>query len=484
MTVPRTYPVDLRGRDNPATPAQIAESVLSRVSPFGQLEGFFTWFSALSEHSYTDVERIPLDEMQGWHTDPDSGDIAHRSGKFYTIRGLDIQVPDGPVPQWSQPIIHQPEVGILGILVKKFGGVLHCLMQAKVEPGNCNGLQLSPTVQATRSNYTAVHQGRAVPYLDYFREPARHHILADVRQSEQGSWFYHKRNRNMVIEVTEDVELLPGFCWLTLGQIHELLAVDDVINMDARTVLACLPFSGSGLLTAFPDTADNFRAALVRSCSVEHGGRHTTSEILNWLTDVRTRAEVWTTDVPLRGLPGWCRQDGLISHESGRFFEVIGVHVRARGREVDQWSQPMIRPCEEGIAAFLVARVDGVLHALVRAMVQPGYKDVAELAPTVQCAPGNYRDLPAAARPRFLDVVLDARPEQVRYDVTLSEEGGRFYHARNRYLVVEVPADRQFDEPNFRWMPLHQLVDLLQHSHYVNVEARSLIACLHSLSGG
>ncbi|WP_374058433.1 NDP-hexose 2,3-dehydratase family protein, partial [Marinitenerispora sediminis] len=35
-----------------------------------------------------------------------------------------------------------------------------------------------------------VRDGRAVPYLGYFRDTSRHRVLADVRQSEQGAWFY------------------------------------------------------------------------------------------------------------------------------------------------------------------------------------------------------------------------------------------------------------------------------------------------------
>ncbi|PYC63456.1 NDP-hexose 2,3-dehydratase [Micromonospora arborensis] len=480
MTVLHTPPAspDL---DESTAHLRIAESVTSRESSLTQLSTFFDWFTPLRDRSFTDVDRVPLDDMQGWLTDPDTGNLRHSSGRFYSVHGLDIQSPEGPVPRWSQPIIDQPEVGILGILVKKFDGVLHCLMQAKVEPGNCNGLQLSPTVQATRSNYTGVHRGRPVPYLEYFRDLTGHTILADVRQSEQGSWFYQKRNRNMVIEVTDEVETLDEFCWLTIGQVHELLALDDIINMDSRTVLACLPFDGAEPLATPP--GDDFRAALLRSFRAGHGARHTTRQILAWLTDVRTRTEVLTRPVPLRDLPGWQRDPAAIAHESGRFFEVIGVHVKAGGREVAEWSQPMIRPQGVGVAAFLVTRIDGVLHALVRAIAQPGYKDVAELAPTVQCVPGNYDVLPEAARPRFLDAVLDATPERIRYDVTLSEEGGRFYHARNRYMVVEVDDDPRFDHPDFRWMPMHQLAGLLRHSYYVNVEARSLVACLHSLSG-
>jgi oxidase EvaA len=483
----------------PAEPMQtrIAESAVSGGVQFTALPDFHAWLAGVAERTRMKVERIELDRLAGWRRDPLTGNIGHRSGGFFTVEGVEVRFPGNPVADWTQPIINQPEVGILGILVKEFDGVLHCLMQAKNEPGNCNGLQLSPTVQATRSNYTQVHRGRAVPYLDYFRDTSRHSVIADVRQSEQGAWFYRKRNRNMVVEVTGDVELLDGFCWLSLGQLHALLAVPDLVNMDARTVLSCLPFSGSGAPAsavsgggaagvpgdgAAGAPGDAFRAALARSCDPASGGLHGTGEVLSWITDVRSRTDLSAERIPLDGLRGWRRTDGRISHETGRFFDVVGVDVAAEGREVGGWMQPMIEPYGIGVIAFLVKQAGGVLHVLVHARVEAGYTDVVELAPTVQCTPENYDHLPPGARPPFLDEVLRAEPGRVRFDTILSEEGGRFYNARNRYLIVEADAGREPGHPDYRWVAAHQLGELLRHSYYVNVQARSLIACLHSLT--
>ncbi|RDI62698.1 oxidase EvaA [Nocardia pseudobrasiliensis] len=482
-TAAQSSPLSVGPDEN--TPRRFAASAVAGsdpAGPGGDLGAFRHWFDRCHARSTMTVRRVPLDELAGWHTDPDTGDITHDSGRFFTVGGLEVHLTGAPVPTWSQPILNQPEVGILGILVKEFDGVPHLLMQGKVEPGNALGLQLSPTVQATRSNYTRVHGGSSVPYLELFRDTARHRVLADVRQSEQGAWFRQKRNRNMIVEVTEDVPELPGFHWLTLGQVHRLLAVEDLINMDARTVLACLPFAGSALDEMVPAPRDAFHAALLASCDADRGSLHSMAEVLSWVTDVRTRTEVATRELPLAALPDWHRVDGVISHSSGRFFDVIGVDVRTRTREVPGWSQPMIAAKGIGLVAFLVARVHGVLHALVHARAEPGYLDVVELAPTVQCTPDNYLELPAAALPRFVDEALSARPEQIRYRTLLSEEGGRFYQSRNTYTIVEVERDRRHDHPDFRWMPVHQLVDLLRHSHYVNVQARTLVACLHSLT--
>ncbi|MFG3496470.1 NDP-hexose 2,3-dehydratase family protein [Streptomyces sp. NPDC047928] len=471
--------------------SRIARSVAARDGTGGGMDRFWAWYAERTERVTHRTERIPLDALDGWYTDGATGDLHHRTGKFFTVEGLDVHIPEAPVPRWSQPILNQPEVGILGILMKEFDGVLHCLMQAKFEPGNCNGLQLSPTVQATRSNYTRVHRGKAVPYLDHFRDTARHHVVADVLQSEQGAWFYQKRNRNMIVEVRDDdIPLADDFHWLTLGQLHQLLGVDNLVNMDARTVLACVPFAtdapGPHPLAESGGVTDDFHRAVVRSCAAADGALHTTVEIVSWITGIRARTDVHTRPAPLGGLPRWHRKDGVISHESGHFFDVMAVDVTGGSREVAGWTQPMIEPRGEGVAAFVVRRVDGVLHVLAHARVEPGYSDIVEIAPTVQCTPRSLLALPPEAAPPYLDTVLAAPPETVRYAVSLSEEGGRFFHAVNRYVIVEAAPDEAHTAGGpgdaYRWVTLHQLAELLRHSHYVNVQARTLVACLHSLS--
>jgi oxidase EvaA len=507
MTHTFTASPDLSGtadRTRAADRVVAALAARTRSAPGGRtadLAEVERWFARLGRLARMSVRAVPLDTLAGWRRDPRSGDLGHESGRFFTVEGLAVHVDGAPVPRWSQPIINQPEVGILGLLVRRVDGVLRVLVQAKVEPGNSNGLQISPTVQATRSNFTRVHGGKGVPFLDHFRGVGPHRatpaaapasgpaasrrLIADVRQSEHGSWFLHKRNRNMIVEVFDDIEVPPEFGWFTLSQLYRLLAEDDLMNMDTRSVLSCLPLADSGLGAAVPAGDDAFRAALARSCA---GGvsRHRTEDILMWLTEARTRGEVRTGHVALDGLAHWRRTRTGISHESGLFFDVIGVDVRAGGREVARWMQPMIRPHGLGVVAFLVRRINGVLHLLTQARIEPGYVDVAELAPTVQCTPANLAYLPAAARPRFLDHVLGADPDRIRFAATLSEEGGRFYHARNRYLIVETDRDvatGPAEGPDYRWVTLGQVAGLLRHSHYVNVQARTLVACLHSLLG-
>ncbi|MDN5805172.1 MAG: NDP-hexose 2,3-dehydratase family protein, partial [Microlunatus sp.] len=248
-------------------PQHVARSLL-RSSPVSAPTGVAAaeWLVQRQSANTMAVERVPLEGLQSWGFDSASGALTHTSGKFFRIEGLSVTATQGARQAWEQPIINQPEVGILGILARKFGGVLHFLMQAKVEPGNPNGIQLAPTVQATVSNYTRAHKGKEVPYLDYFRTPTRRTVrpIVDVRQSEQGSWFLRKRNRNMVVETTDEVPVLDGFAWLTLGDVHDLLSCGDRVSMSARSVLACLPLATRFRPDSYP-LGSPFAEALVDS---------------------------------------------------------------------------------------------------------------------------------------------------------------------------------------------------------------------------
>ncbi|MFI6287503.1 NDP-hexose 2,3-dehydratase family protein [Streptomyces sp. NPDC051018] len=453
-----------RPRLDPSVAERLARSAAAREGAHIATAEIPDWLRERARaHSFR-VRRIPFDALQGWAFEETTGNLVHRSGRFFAVEGLAVSTgPDGTGAdttdggrggRWQQPVIVQPEVGILGLLCREIAGVWHFLLQAKMEPGNIGPLQLSPTVQATRSNFTKVHRGGGVRYVEFFTDSGRGRVIADVLQSEHGSWFHHKANRNLVVEVQEDVPEHDDFRWLTLGQIHALLARDHVVNMDARTVLSCLPF------------ADPHPDAL-----------HRDVELVSWLTGLRSAPGLRAERMPLASVCDWRRLADRIEHREGRWFQVVAVDVRADNREVGHWTQPLFAPVGTGVTAFVLRRFGGVPHLLVRAAQEAGCRDTVELGPTLQCTPGNH-DTP----PPFLDLVLGAGPDRIVYEAHHSEEGGRFLRAATRCLVVEATEEEApLSAPeNFRWVTPGQLTALVRHGHYVNVQARTLLACLNS----
>lgn len=469
------------------SPNPFLVSALTEESPVVKTKEILSWIDQRrSAHRFV-VEPIPFSEMKEWGFEPDTGNITHSSGKFFTIHGVHIETNGGPVTSWSQPIIKQPEIGILGIAVKKMGGVLHFLMQAKMEPGNIHLVQLAPTLQATRSNFTRVHHGRSPLLLDYFSTGEKSRSLVDVLQSEQGARFLRKRNRNMIVEVTDDIPVSDDYCWMTLGQIQRLLYQDNLINMDARTVLSCIsyraPEADAGtadlafLESALPER--DFRRRLIESTMDRDKALHRFNEIIGWFTRMKVRYELEVTPVPLNRVAGWHRTTTEIVHEQGKYFSIMAVRVQADNREVVAWTQPLVRPREEGLVAFIVKEINGVLHVLIQAKVEPGNFDVVEMAPTVQCITGSYRQAPLECRPCFLDHVLNAPQESIRYSARQSEEGGRFFRESNHNQVVEVGDEFPVDVPaNFIWMTLGQLKTFIMFNNFVNVECRCLMASM------
>lgn len=472
-----------------AAARRFLHSALTEENPYLGTPVAQSWLADRTKATVLNVEPIPFSALTEWAFDDVTGDLVHRTGKFFAIRGLRVAHDAGPVPNWEQPIIDQPEIGILGIIAKEVDGRLYFLMQAKAEPGNILPVQLTTTVQATRSNYTQVHRGMRPKYIEYFLERGKATVLVDQLQFEQGAAFLRKRNRNMVVEVAGDLSAEGDHQWFTLGQIKRLLGVPNLVSMDARTVLSCIPLaerdscagSTSDLVNrARDDGADvgDFPLAVLGSMSERHRARHTDDAVLGWLSELKSRYPLSIERLRLREVSCWRRGESEIAHDGGRYFRVMSVRVEANTREVHRWDQPLVRAVERGLIALIVKRIDGTLHALVRGNIEPGNLDAVLVGPTVQCALGYERMTDRRSWPRFVDVILNAPPGTVRYSAVQSEEGGRFYHMENDYRIVEIASDELDDVPDdYLWITLRQLNELLRYG-FVNVEARSLSACL------
>ncbi len=407
------------------------------------LSQFWEWFEQKTSQNLFQVEPIPFVDLEHWQLDPQTGNLHHASGKFFSVEGLRVKTNFGPVASWDQPIINQPEVGILGIITKIVDHKRYFLMQAKMEPGNVNVIQLSPTVQATKSNYTQVHKGKLPLYLEYFIHPEEHgaKVLVDVPQPEQGGRFLKKLNRNMVLEVSGDVAVSEDFFWLTLKQIKALMRFDNVVNMNTRTVVASIPEPGADA-----------------------------SEVLEWMAQVRQTFTLSQHLIPLRQVEGWRNSGDEIAHHSRTFFSVIAVHVEASNREVTSWSQPLFKDAGVGLIGF-IKQGDSYL---VQAKVEPGNRQVIDLAPTVSFSHYQSR-LQSEGGPAFINDFIQAKPENIIFDTVLSEEGGRFYHAQNRYMIIK--AEPEMIPAHYKWITRKQMATLMKNSLF-NIEARSLIATL------
>jgi oxidase EvaA len=461
------------------------KSAFSFDNPFITTDEVIDWVYQQNKQVLVKINKIPFSELNFWQFDHDSNRLHHNTGKFFSIDGIRVNTNWGNVKTWDQPIINQPEIGYLGFITKEFNGVLHFLLQAKIEPGNINYVQLSPTLQATKSNYTQAHQGKSPAYLDYFVNANPSQILLDQLQSEQGARFLRKRNRNIIIKIEEEVNLLENFVWLTLAQIKKLMKVDNLVNMDTRTVISGIPYGTySDLqidLLPFPDMhqlSDSIEAKMLKSMLSSNTPVNSFDSIIKFVTRHKCFFELNIQKISLNKINNWSINEYSIEHIENKFFKIIAVEVKIGNREVSSWTQPMIEPSQEGICAFVCKEINGVLHFAVQAKLECGNFDIIEFAPTVQCLTGNYRNYNSSDVP-YLDYVLNIEKNKIILDNLQSEEGGRFYKEQNRNMIV-IGGDEisEILPENFIWMTLNQLNAFIKFNNYLNIQARSLLAAV------
>lgn len=425
-----------------------------------------------------DIKKIDFSYDGFWHYDEADGFIRNNNNSFFQLAGFQA-VEDGKVIA-EQPVIIQDEIGYLGIIAKKINGTLNFLMQAKIEPGNVNKIQISPTIQATKSNFTQKHGGRAPLYLEFFANAEKHHIVLDQIQSEQSSRFFKKRNRNILIMVEEDTEIpeYPSHMWMTLGQIKELMKTDNLVNMDTRTVLSCIPFA-EGVLSEetkaeiyelFRDKALYQSIFGERDCNLFH-------TIYNQINNYKMYDDAVTRLVPLKELSSWEMTDKEIVCKEPYDFKVIYCNIEIEGREVKKWEQPLVEANGMAVLGTFTAVIDGVRKFMVCLKPEIGCFDKVELGPVVQLEPTNPRNDLNAIESLFLSKM--EQKEGILKDVILSEEGGRFYHEQNRNVLIEIDEAEIGDlSEGFFWADYATLNYMIQFNNCMNIQLRNLLSLL------
>lgn len=442
------------------------------------IESLCHWVDDLNANTHVDICKNKLSDSTTWGYDEADGSIHNQNNSFFQIVGVQKWL-DGAVVQ-EQPMLVQDEIGYLGIICKEMEGVLHLLMQGKIEPGNINHIQISPTIQATKSNFTQQHGGKKPAYLDYFIQASDYEIILDQIQSEQSSRFLGKRNRNMMIRVPEDcqVELQANFRWMTLGQIKSLMKKPNLVNMDTRTVISCIPYAmGSYTAEEKKEMEAYFRDKALYHSIFEPSADNLLPQIYQYINNCKMFSRHTLRRVPLTELSGWTVCDDHIRCKAPHPFFVTFCDIAIEGREVKRWTQPLFEAI--GMASFglFTAIIDGKRLFLVRALEEIGCFDQMELAPTVQLEAGYDLEELQPLDKLFLD--KSQGEVGILYDTILSEEGGRFYHEQNHNRIIQIDAEELGILPEgYFWLDYHTLNILNQVNNCLNIQLRNLLSLL------
>ncbi|MCA9520560.1 MAG: NDP-hexose 2,3-dehydratase family protein [Myxococcales bacterium] len=426
----------------------------------------------------------PIAFAAGWPWGLREGQLRREDGYFFSIVGLRALGNPAGFPVLEQPIISQPTKAINGFLVWWGTAGLEILFQARVEPGNVGGMQLAPTVQSTQANYEQRHGGRPTAFIAPFLQPGARRVLYRGLQSEEGSRYHGKYNLNLIIEATPaDIEAARCDVF-TVGAetLRQLVALDHVINTDARALLFFLDWT---LLCAdhkpFASHDDPIHRALARSFAHLDADRGTSPlDAVRCLMHARATLALRTRPIALDELGNWRLTETTLCETVDELgFRVSLFDVCADQREVGRWTQPLV--CSDGdgrIVLFCRIR-DGVLEFLCSLDYELGYLEGAQLTASVSVSPGKRPALLKESERVLLDAAERATGDAILVDCRQSEEGGRFYHDVNRYQIIldeTLVAGRDGDDA--LWITLAQLRTLSTISSIVSIELRCILSLL------
>ena len=197
------------------------------------------WITDLKCKYELTIESKSIFNIKNWQVTP--YDIRHEENKYFRVIAAQVEISNREVQTWSQPLVEPLQEGIIAFFVKKINGIYHFLVQAKLESGNFDIIEMAPTVQCITGSYDKENR---LPFLNYVLNAKESQIRFNTLQSEEGGRFFREQNRSMIIEADESFPtIIPeNYIWLTLNQLNYFLKFNNYLNIQARSLISAIKF--------------------------------------------------------------------------------------------------------------------------------------------------------------------------------------------------------------------------------------------------
>ena len=404
------------------------------------------YYKKLQNNKEFKVSLVGIDSIKNWGFDKDLN-FAHDSKKFFSIKRVKYN-------ETENGIIHQPDVGVLGLLTTEIEGILHILIQFKEEPGNTNKAQLSPTIQATKSNYSKAHGGSLPPYWEKFSSIPKNNFIVNSLQPEQGFRYWQKFNKN-VIAKTDFIEESTGFKWMTLGQILAFSKYDNSINSCLRSVLSLIPFTNENNDKKLSPELDNFISKSKKEYK-NYGTLHNNVEKFYSKVDDSFQ---------------------FLSKED--HFLIQGAEVNIKNREVPSWFQPVIIESSNLYYVLLRFINKNSISYLWTLTAEPGYVNGFVMGPSeiIRTEESNISTI----KTLLINKYESYGEIKSIHTLNMSEEGGRFWRVSVPHIIIDINTENTKLKNENSLLLNEKDTHKLLLSKFMGMEARSIFLLSKSL---
>lgn len=410
--------------------------------------------TAVPNHNLTlitpTIRRKPLHELNGWIF-TNNFSLQHYTNRFFTIIGYSNIDTDRNLILYDQNEIGYLFTAYISSTADPLDDLFFCSL--KFEPGNLPYYQLSPVIQKTFSNLSAVHGG-----MRFSPDILKKYILKlqySLLHTEQSNSFLHKKNLNTLALVSEDFYDFTAdnnsSITLTLRQLLRLALLDSCIHIDLRSCILPHLFSVYFLISdkvVEPKFTKTYLSLLQRS---------TYYSLFNQQT--------WRSSF----IDSFSSYDNLtVTNDSESALlsqEVLGFNIECGNREVSSWDQPLLSYPDSHFT-LIYCLLSEVPHVLLSLNIGPGTRNEAELTPSFVDTTDR------------LTVHLSSFPSHRTVHRSFqTEEGGRFFQRKNSHSLVcvdsfDLPEDLKSD---LFWVNLYDLSLILHHTHLCSIELRSIL---------
>ena len=422
-----------------------------------------SWITKRRDLSKLELEVIPISNINNWNYNYKT--IVHGQNSYFSIIGVEINSKHDKKIDRHQPIIYQKEIGILGFIINDN----KILLQAKTEPGNVNGTHVGPSVQATVSNYMRVHGGDETKFLKHFliSDDNNCESISFSNQSEQGTRFMDKSNRNSIVRLQSGYHLEDNddrFRWFEVKELLSLLDKEYLINTDARSCLVSCNWENltENNIAFFTDSQDH---GLKYRLNASYYHKDTSNRIFERLKEIQNGKKYDFKIKNLNELRNWKVGEDVIIDDNQVEFAVKGFRVSVADREIPYWEQPLIQNLSLGRVVLYCQKRDGVLKFLLNAQIIIGLYERFVWGSSIQITKEEEN--------------INFEGQTVLAEYMQSDEGGRFYQSKCLYQIIEMPESVNVPTSDMSyWASLAEIQSIVIQNIKTTNELRSVLSLL------
>ncbi len=157
---------------------------------------------------------VPLNQLVEWKADQYG--ITCKKPADFCVRYYDIEISGREVRHWTQPLFKASGSAVFGLMTKVENGIRKYLIQLKQ---NNNVDRVFRSHMDNREGY-----------------------ILDVVLSEEGGRFYHEQNRNIILEISpdEDMVLPDTYLWVNYNSLNCMIQMYNCLNIQLRNLLSLI----------------------------------------------------------------------------------------------------------------------------------------------------------------------------------------------------------------------------------------------------